>query len=581
MKWFRNLKIWKKILLSCFILILFTTVTSLVSIKLLTDSNNTFNAFYGHRFVPVRELNKMFKNILQMRINMMQEVVLFQEGDLAAMEERFDYSEKLAESNTQIWDEYAKSGLEGREKELADQLYKIEERLAVTRKDFGIALRGGNVELALEKSEEWRKGYEGLKETMDSLMQFQQDSAQELEIQVRDSANFAFVLNLSILGVSIFFGIIITVLLTRSISTPVNEGLKFSQFLADGNLTERVALDQDDELGVLGKSLNKAADDLESTMADIMTGAQNLVQAIQEISSGNENLSQRTSEQASSLEEIASTLEENTATITKNADNSIEANNLAKNAADLAQEGGVVMSEAVSSINEINESSKKIEEIISVINEISFQTNLLALNAAVEAARAGEQGRGFAVVAGEVRNLAQRSGNAAKEISDLIKDSLAKVDRGTDLSNKAGESLKEIIQAIADVSRFVSEIASASEEQKQGTEQINKAVAELDDMTQQNASLVEETASASEEMSNQAQELLVRMEQFKISDRLQQKESQKKQQRIHIGNNKGKTASGSESRNNVASRAKSEGQGNKKSGNSIESILVDEGFEQF
>lgn len=246
---------------------------------------------------------------------------------------------------------------------------------------------------------------------------------------------------------------------------------------------------------------------------------QGLVQAIQEISAGNENLSQRTTEQASSLEEVASTIEETTAAIGQNAENARNANELAVKTTSLAEEGGRVVYEAVNAINEINDASKKIESIISVINEISFQTNLLALNAAVEAARAGEQGRGFAVVAGEVRNLAQRSGSAAKEIGELIKSTIVKVEKGTTLANRSGESLKEIIVSVKTVGNLISEIHAASDEQKQGAAQINIAISELDSMTQQNSGLVEETASASEEMSNQADELFTTMEKFKVKRR--------------------------------------------------------------
>jgi len=262
--------------------------------------------------------------------------------------------------------------------------------------------------------------------------------------------------------------------------------------------------------------------------------SQNLVRAVEEIASGNENLSQRTSEQASSLEEIAATVEETNASTRQNAGNAKEANSLAENSSKLAVDGGRVVEQAVLSIGEINNSSKKISEIITMINEISFQTNLLALNAAVEAARAGEQGRGFAVVAGEVRNLAQRSAGAAKEIGTLIKDSIDKIDDGTDLVNKSGDALKEIIISAKQVKDIIAEIAASSDEQSRGIDQITTAVNEMDNMTQQNAALVEETAAASEEMSNQAQELLSMVQKFKIRDGLTTAMQSSKHKEIHI-----------------------------------------------
>ncbi|HPL17138.1 MAG TPA: methyl-accepting chemotaxis protein [Spirochaetota bacterium] len=309
---------------------------------------------------------------------------------------------------------------------------------------------------------------------------------------------------------AIIFGI------TRSITGPIRKLIAFAGSLADGDFTGRIRDDRGDEMGQLSKALNRAADGLETLITRIIESSQNLAQAVNQISSGNQNLSQRTSEQASSLEEIASTIEEATAAINQNAENAARARDLTDSGVTKSMEGNRIAIEAVSSIIEMNESSKKVADIIAVINEIAFQTNLLALNAAVEAARAGEQGRGFAVVAGEVRNLAQRSGNAAKEIESLIRDTVAKVENSTDLVNRTGNALSEIAEAAKISAQIISEITAASQEQKQGINQINTAIIEMDNMTQQNASLVEETASASEEMANQAQELLEMMQKFKI-----------------------------------------------------------------
>jgi methyl-accepting chemotaxis protein len=316
---------------------------------------------------------------------------------------------------------------------------------------------------------------------------------------------------------------IAAVLFSRSISKPLGYGVDFATAIASGDLTGTIDteyLGRTDEIGELSRALNRMVTDLRIIISNILSAARNLSQAVQEIASGNENLSQRTAEQASAIEEIASTIEQATAAINQNAENSQEAARNSSETQRIAEDGGRVTGEAVSSIIEINQASKKIGEIITVINEIAFQTNLLALNAAVEAARAGEQGRGFAVVAGEVRNLAQRSAGAAKEIESLIRNSLEKVDRGTKLAGNAGDAIKEIVESATRVSRIVSEIRAASMEQKQGIDQINIAVSEMDTMTQQNASLVEETAAASEEMANQAQELLGLVQNFKIPENI-------------------------------------------------------------
>lgn len=319
------------------------------------------------------------------------------------------------------------------------------------------------------------------------------------------------VISVIIVLLSVFFG--------NSIARPVIETALVANRLAEGDLTSRINpkfAERKDEVGTLVTSINTANEKLEQMITSIISAMQNLYYATEQISAGNQNLSQRTTEQASSLEEIASTIEETTATITQNTDNARHANTTSIASYEFAEKGGELVNSAVSSINEISESSKKIGEIISVINEIAFQTNLLALNAAVEAARAGEQGRGFAVVAGEVRNLAQRSGIAAKQIGELIRESVEKIDKGTEQANNSGEAIKEIIKSVKNVTQLISEITAASDEQKSGIDQINTAVMELDNMTQQNAALVEETASASEEMASQALELMNMTKVFKI-----------------------------------------------------------------
>jgi methyl-accepting chemotaxis protein len=236
------------------------------------------------------------------------------------------------------------------------------------------------------------------------------------------------------------------------------------------------------------------------------------------VASGNADLSQRTEEQASSLEETASSMEELTSTVKQNAENAKQANQLAASASEVAVKGGAVVSEVVGTMSSINESSKKIVDIISVIDGIAFQTNILALNAAVEAARAGEQGRGFAVVASEVRNLAQRSAAAAKEIKGLIGDSVDKVGAGTKLVDEAGKTMQEIVSSVKRVTDIMSEITAASQEQSSGIEQVNQAITQMDEVTQQNAALVEEAAAAAEAMQEQAQNLAHAVSVFRLDD---------------------------------------------------------------
>jgi methyl-accepting chemotaxis protein-1 (serine sensor receptor) len=306
--------------------------------------------------------------------------------------------------------------------------------------------------------------------------------------------------------------------LHRAISAPLSRMLGHFGEISRGNLTEHIVVTSQDEMGALTRGLQDMQRGLIRTIETMSGGSDSIASATKQIDAANLDLSQRTEEQASSLEETASSMEEMTSTVRQNADNARQANQLASGAREQAEKGGEVVGRVVGAMGAINDSSKEIADIIGVIDEIAFQTNLLALNAAVEAARAGEQGRGFAVVAAEVRNLAQRSAGAAKEIKSLIKDSVDKVEEGSRLVDESGSTLEEIVNSVKKVSDIIAEIAAASEEQSQGIEQVNKAVTQLDEVTQQNAALVEEAAAASEAMDDQAQGLTTLMDRFHTGD---------------------------------------------------------------
>lgn len=288
----------------------------------------------------------------------------------------------------------------------------------------------------------------------------------------------------------------------------INDTARVLDAMAHGKLDQRIEADYEGLFGKLKQDANATGERLSDIIGRIREAANTVSTGSTEIAQGNTDLSQRTEEQASSLEETASSMEEMTSSVKQTSENAVHANELAGSAQEKAQKGGEVVGRAVGAMEEINSSSKKIADIIGVIDEIAFQTNLLALNAAVEAARAGEQGKGFAVVAGEVRNLAQRSAGAAKEIKDLIRDSVEKVDNGTELVNESGRTLAEIVEAVERVNTMIKEISAASEEQASGIEQVNKAISQMDEMTQQNAALVEEASAASETMTEQAKNML-------------------------------------------------------------------------
>ncbi|ECP0365643.1 methyl-accepting chemotaxis protein [Salmonella enterica] len=315
--------------------------------------------------------------------------------------------------------------------------------------------------------------------------------------------------------IAVWFGI------KLSLIAPMNRLIESIRHIASGDLVKRIDVEGSNEMGQLAENLRHMQSELMRTVGDVRNGANAIYSGASEIAMGNNDLSSRTEQQAASLEETAASMEQLTATVKQNAENARQASHLALSASETAQKGGKVVDNVVQTMRDIASSSQKIADIISVIDGIAFQTNILALNAAVEAARAGEQGRGFAVVAGEVRNLAQRSAQAAREIKSLIEDSVSRVDVGSTLVESAGETMDEIVNAVTRVTDIMGEIASASDEQSRGIDLVGLAVAEMDRVTQQNASLVEESAAAAAALEEQASRLTQAVAVFRIHQQQQ------------------------------------------------------------
>ena len=309
---------------------------------------------------------------------------------------------------------------------------------------------------------------------------------------------------------------VLAILLTRNITVPLAEAVALAQRVAQGDLGSDIVVRTQDETGELMAALRDMNAALVRIVGEVRGGTETIATASSQIAAGNMDLSSRTEQQASSLEETASSMEELTAAVQQNADNALAARSLAASASAVAVKGGAVVSDVVQTMGSINDSSRKIADIIGVIDGIAFQTNILALNAAVEAARAGEQGRGFAVVATEVRNLAQRSASAAREIKGLIDDSVAKVGAGSKLVDQAGATMQEVVDSVQRLSAIIGDITDASEEQRVGIEQVNEAISQMDQVTQQNAALVEEAAAAANAMQDQAAQLSQVVQVFRL-----------------------------------------------------------------
>jgi methyl-accepting chemotaxis protein len=350
------------------------------------------------------------------------------------------------------------------------------------------------------------------------------DKYQKLAMQLNDDAvekrqtEYKLVIWMVGIGLAVALLMVIGVqaILNNIVIKPLNRAVEFLNQVASGDLTATVKVKNSNEIGKLFLAIRSMQQSLLNTVSQVRSSSDSIDTNAREIAAGNMDLSSRTEQQASSLEETAASMEQLTGTVKQNAENAMQANQLAHSASTVAIKGGAVVAQVVDTMDAINTSSRKIVDIISVIDGIAFQTNILALNAAVEAARAGEQGRGFAVVASEVRSLAQRSASAAKEIKELIADSVEKVDAGSKLVGEAGMTMSDVVDSVKRVTDIVGEIAEASREQSSGIEQVNQAITQMDEVTQQNAALVEQAAAAAQSLQSQATNLVGAVSIFKI-----------------------------------------------------------------
>ena len=515
-----KLRISTRILLMLGILATLLVIVGLLGLRAMSQTNDSIKTIYEDRTVPLKQLADINYLTNRNRILVMDMILTLAEGgEQARLDKRASEVNANQAQILDIWKAYKSTQLTPAETQLAAEMektglpYIVEAQVpaakALAARDLGTGSNLYQKQISPQAP--------AVQKTISALMTLQSEVASEAYQAA--SASYARQRALSV-G-AILTGLTLAALLgwslQQGIRTSLNEAMAATHAVASGDLTHRIRVMGQDEITDLLRELTKMQQALGDVVLRVRTGAESVSTASAEIAQGNQDLSSRTESQASALEETAASMEQLSSTVQQNADNARQANQLANQASSVAVQGGQVVGQVVETMKGISESSRQIAEIINVIDGIAFQTNILALNAAVEAARAGEQGRGFAVVAGEVRNLAQRSAEAAKEIKQLITDSVSRVEQGTGQVDQAGATMSEIVSSIRRVSDIVAEISAASTEQSAGVSQVGEAVMQLDQTTQQNAAMVEEMSAAASSLRSQAQDLVQTVAAFKVA----------------------------------------------------------------
>ena len=502
---FKNLKLAKKLALGFALVAVITVLTALQGMHSSNKLGDMMGAMYDNNLVPIKDIANANMQAIYHNRGLYDLAIELDAAGRAKIQAGLD--KNVAKMN-ELLGKYRKTMLTDKEKDLLRKFDLAWPAYAKTAAEVVAHAGAGRNQDAMELlNGAATTTFQSADDLLSDLVEVNDKLGEQAYGDAKAAAADVMKAALAMLAVAMLLCGLLGYWITRSVTKPLNQALKVAQTVAAGDLTSRIAVDTTDETGQLLLALRDMNASLVGIVGDVRGGTETIAAASQQLVAGNVDLSSRTEEQASSLEETASSMEEMTSTVRQNADSAREANHLAAAASEVALKGGAVVSEMVGIMGEINESARKVVDIIGVIDGIAFQTNILALNAAVEAARAGEQGRGFAVVAAEVRNLAQRSAAAAKEIKVLIDTSVGKVDAGARLADQAGATMQMVVESNRRVSEMISEISAASQEQTAGIEQINQAITQMDQVTQQNAALVEEQAAASESMQQQARKL--------------------------------------------------------------------------
>lgn len=481
----------------------------IVSVYFSTTAINSINTTENIDY-PVLDRTKLLQNDVQRLVDNLKQAV--GEGDKKGIEDVSEFAKKVREKFQNL--RKIKGQEEGTDRLIKEFDSYLTPALSVAK--IMIGAEEGDLQASIAKMQLNQKA---LEDDLEKAVQAAQKQFKAGVVHSGDNVqNVLYTTILVAVLVTLALGIVsyfVVRTIWQQLGGEPEYAREIASAVASGDLSMHIQIEPNDQ-GSLLVALKEMRDRLQAMMSDIKISADTIMIASAEIASGNADLSSRTESQASSLEETASSMETLTDTVKQNADNARQANQMVGSASEVAIKGGKVVSEVVTTMVDINQSSKKIVDIIAVIDGIAFQTNILALNAAVEAARAGEQGRGFAVVASEVRNLAQRSAAAAKEIKTLIGDSVDKVNAGSQLVDQAGKTMDEIVASVKRVSDIMTEITAASQEQSAGIGEIGQAIAQMDEMTQQNSALVEQAAAAAESLEDQANHLIASLAVFKL-----------------------------------------------------------------
>ncbi|MBB3220847.1 methyl-accepting chemotaxis protein [Pseudoduganella umbonata] len=515
MQWFRDLKIARKLLIAFAVVQLMMLVLGIACLQSMSRINQASDDLAENWLPSVRAVMQVRADVGDLR---RQELAFLMAEDPEERNRIVQQMETLMAASRTNLDNYAKLISSAEERALFDSFRGSWQSFLVEHGNLMALARAGNGDEARAVSNgPASRMLREINGTLEQLVRLNVEGGDRASAAATQLYENTRMWTIVLLAGAVTAGIALALWVAGIVAKPLREAVDVARTVAGGDLTRSIHVRSRDETGELMAALQDMTASLQSLVAQVRAGTETISTASGQIAAGNQDLSSRTEQQASSLEETASSMEELTSTVRQNADNARQANQLAQSASGIAVRGGQVVGEVVGTMASINAASQRIVEIIGTIDSIAFQTNILALNAAVEAARAGEQGRGFAVVATEVRNLAHRSAAAAKDIKQLIGDSVEKVDAGARLVDEAGNTMRDIVASIARVSDIVSEISAASNEQSAGIEQVNEAVVQMDQATQQNAALVEESAAAAEAMQRQATRLAELVATFRVN----------------------------------------------------------------